>query len=627
MPSVRGAARRTPPPAAPAEQVLVGLVGSRVGRAAGPRSACRRPRRPRRARRRPSRRARCPASVSVCWTRVEHVAGQLDVAQHVGDLLGVDAALLAAALEQRLPLGGVDALDARRIDGAVRGRSADDPAPLGDRQGPPLARSSIRRWSQPSNHSAAAAAAIGVAQLFQLQPGLGVVPDRARRRRCRDRSASCRRTAAAIRLRASASGSTSRSATAARSSTSRASGSARLDRRVEVAVGVGRGRGTPGGGPRRANSSSTSHPAIDSQSWASSGDGDELGVLPHRRAPRRARRRRVGRRVRCSATRTRSATGSPTSEATWPAYSLRTLASGCSLTTAIARSASRARSSGVRAGCAVHHPLQAEGEERRGVGDGGGERLRVALGQVAGILAAGQAGDRHLHLVLLLPLVEPLGRALAGGVGVERQHDPAGVALEQPHVVLGERRAARRHRPRHAGLVEADHVGVALAHDDLVGRGDVGLRPVQPVERLRLGVDRRLRRVLVLRRIGRAGQDPPADRHRLAGVGEDREQHPGPEGVLQPVAPVGERQPGRPQQLAVDARLPRQGVPVVGRPAELERAGDVAGQPPRAQVVAGRAGRRVLEQPLVVPLDGRAPSPRRAACAGPARGTARSTCR
>ena len=48
---------------------------------------------------------------------VEDVAGQLDVAQDVGDLLGVDAALLAAALEQRRPLAGVDAGHLGRLDG------------------------------------------------------------------------------------------------------------------------------------------------------------------------------------------------------------------------------------------------------------------------------------------------------------------------------------------------------------------------------------------------------------------------------------------------------------------------------------------------------------------------------
>ena len=239
-------------------------------------------------------------------------------------------------------------------------------------------------------------------------------------------------------------------------------------------------------------------------------------------------------------------------------------------------------------------------------GDRSDEGVRVSLRQVAWVQATGQAGDGHLHLVSLLPLVEPLGRALTRGVGVERQYDVAGVALEQADMVLGERCPARGHGPRHADLVEPDDVGVPLAHDDLVGVGDVGLRPVEPVQRLRLGVDRRLRRVLVLRRIGRARQHPPTDRHGLAGVGEDREQHAPPEGVLHAVATVGERQAGRPQQLAVDAGTSGQRVPVVRGPAQLERPGDVAAQPARAEVVARRPRRRVIEQRPVVPLDRRA---------------------
>ena len=48
----------------------------------------------------------------------------------------------------------------------------------------------------------------------------------------------------------------------------------------------------------------------------------------------------------------------------------------------------------------------------------------------------------------------------------------------------------------------------------------------------------------------------------------------------------------------------RQGVPVVGRPAELELTGDVAGQTTIAKVGAGGARIGAGEQPLVVPLDG-----------------------
>ncbi len=51
-------------------------------------------------------------------------------------------------------------------------------------------------------------------------------------------------------------------------------------------------------------------------------------------------------------------------------------------------------------------------------------------------------------------------------------------------------------------------------------------------------------------------------------------------------------------------RLARQRVPVVGRPAQLELAGDVAGQTTTTQIVARGACVRIGEQALVVPLDG-----------------------
>ena len=454
--------------------------------------------------------------------------------------------------------------------------------------------------------------------------GLGLVPHERRDRRCAAtraaRGGRRRRSGCGPRLRRRPRGRRRRPARAPRAPRGRRPRWRRSGCRRQR-----RGRGTPADGCRRR----TAPRRASRRSPPTPGRG---------RRRRRTRRSRgtavrrggvatsVGRRVRCSATRTRSPTASPTSLATWPAYSLRTFGSGCSLTTSIARSARRARSSGVRAGRPLIDPIEPERQERHGVGDRRGQRVGILLGQLARIEAARQLGHRHLHLVLLLPRVEALGGTLAGGIGVERQHDPAGVALDQPHVVLGERRAARRHGPLDAGAVEADDVGVALADHDLVGGCDVGLRPVQPVERLRLGVDRRLRRVLVLRRVVGAGQDAAADRHRLAGVAEDREQDPRPEGVLQAVAAVAERQPGRLQQLAGDAAPPRQRIPVVGRPPELELAGDVTGEAARAQVVASGPGRRVVEQPLVVPARWPSPSPRRGACAGPAPATGRSTC-
>ena len=90
------------------------------------------------------------------------------------------------------------------------------------------------------------------------------------------------------------------------------------------------------------------------------------------------------------------------------------------------------------------HAIDPELEERhRGLH----RRPRAASGSVDGqvgrIDPGGQVGDGDLEVVLLLPLVEALGGGLPGGVGVEGQHELAGVAPQQLDVLGGERRAAR----------------------------------------------------------------------------------------------------------------------------------------------------------------------------------------
>ena len=85
---------------------------------------------------------------------------------------------------------------------------------------------------------------------------------------------------------------------------------------------------------------------------------------------------------------------------------------------------------------------------------------------------------------------------------------------------------------------------------------------------------------------------------------EDREHHPGAEGVLQPVATVRERQAGVAQEVVGQSALPDQGVPVVGGPPEPELPRHVATDPPGPEVVARRPGVGRREQALVVPLDG-----------------------
>ncbi len=173
-------------------------------------------------------------------------------------------------------------------------------------------------------------------------------------------------------------------------------------------------------------------------------------------------------------------------------------------------------------------------------------------------------------------------------------------------MLFGQRRAARGHSTLDTGAVESDHIGVSLAHDHLIGSNDVAFSAVQAVQRLRLGVDVGLRRVLVLRRIVRTRQDPTAEGNRITVLRHDREHHPAAERVLQPTGFVGERQAGVAQRIARQPDTAAQRIPVVGRPAQLELTGDVAGQAALAQVVACRAGVVAGQQALVVPLDGRA---------------------
>ena len=213
-------------------------------------------------------------------------------------------------------------------------------------------------------------------------------------------------------------------------------------------------------------------------------------------------------------------------------------------------------------------PLDAEPEERHGLLDGLAQGVGVGPGEVGRVAAGREGGDGHLDLVLALPLVDPLGRGLAGGVGVEGQHEPRGEALERADVLVGEGGAAGGDGPVEADLGEADHVGVALADDDLVGPHRLVLGPVEPVEDLALAVERGLRRVLVLGRPA-LGHHPPAEADGVALDVEDREQDPGPEEVVGAAPLALPAEAGVAQHLGRERQGLDQLVPVVGRPADL----------------------------------------------------------
>ena len=138
----------------------------------------------------------------------------------------------------------------------------------------------------------------------------------------------------------------------------------------------------------------------------------------------------------------------------------------------------------------IEHALQAKTEERLSGIDRSPQRLGVGLGKFTRILTLRKLRDADADFVLGFPFVEPFGRALTRSVGVECKYNLVCKTLENAYVLLGEGGTACRHRTWNAGAVEADHVGVPLADDHLVGTHDVGFGPVQPVERSRLGINR-----------------------------------------------------------------------------------------------------------------------------------------
>ena len=172
--------------------------------------------------------------------------------------------------------------------------------------------------------------------------------------------------------------------------------------------------------------------------------------------------------------------------------------------------------------------------------------------QVAGVETRGLDGDVRLGDELLVALERPQRRPLAGLVAVEGEDHLAAelVVVEQepaqhPAVVLAERGAAGRHGGGYAGQVAGHHVGVALDDDRLRAPGDLAPGQVDAVEHVALVVDRRLRRVEVLRLHPVVVEEPPgAEADDLAGEFADRPDQPAAEAVVASSAARGHQSAG-----------------------------------------------------------------------------------
>ncbi|CAM5434678.1 hypothetical protein RLIN73S_01362 [Rhodanobacter lindaniclasticus] len=223
--------------------------------------------------------------------------------------------------------------------------------------------------------------------------------------------------------------------------------------------------------------------------------------------------------------------------------------------------------------------------------------------QRIGVLAIGQEQEIRLAAV-----AQPRQRRLqrlprrgaAGAVAVEAEHHVRRGAEQQLGVFRRGGRAQRGHGDRQPGLVQGDHVHVALDHHD-AGEVCVGLLHLPQREQLAALVEQRgLRRVQILRRLLRT-QDPSAKRDHPAAPIEDREHQSFAEAVIGVAALAGGDHAGLAQQLhpsrAVAQRLDH-AVVAGRRPAEAEARDGVGVQ---AALGAIRLRVRVARQLLLVP--------------------------
>ena len=210
----------------------------------------------------------------------------------------------------------------------------------------------------------------------------------------------------------------------------------------------------------------------------------------------------------------------------------------------------------------------------------------------------------------------------AGGVGVERQDEPARQRLQQADLRLGQRGPHRGDDVGVAALVGHQRVDVALDQHDLVGPLDRRRGDIDAVEDRALVEDRVLGAVEVL---GHGGaQRAPAEAEHAALAVADREDQPGAEAIVDPAAvSLLAQQPGFDGDGVRDLALPQvvvQRLPGVGREAEAEdldarlvdaalrqqRAAGFAGARLEQDVVEeGRRGRRRVVELLAVGIDER----------------------
>ena len=170
--------------------------------------------------------------------------------------------------------------------------------------------------------------------------------------------------------------------------------------------------------------------------------------------------------------------------------------------------------------------------------------LRAVLGahQVGGVAAGGH--HRHPQVQVQVggnaQLVPPHRRPLPGRVGVESQDDGGGEPAQQFQVPSAQGGAAGGHRRRIFGLVEGDHIGVALHHHRPPGAADLGPGQVQAVQQVAFLVKGGFGGVQIFGVL--VPQCPAPETDQGPGHVADGKDQPTPDVVVEPAVPVASGQ-------------------------------------------------------------------------------------
>ena len=216
------------------------------------------------------------------------------------------------------------------------------------------------------------------------------------------------------------------------------------------------------------------------------------------------------------------------------------------------------------------------------------------------VLAGRHRRHPQPHLAPRRDPLRPQHRLLAGRVGVERQHHLVDHPRERRHLLVGDRRPHHPDRLLDPGLVQRQHVGVALDHDRPAALGDRLFGQVDPVEHLALVEEVGLGRVDVLGALVGAHR-PAAEAERAAAAVADREHDPLAEAVVLAAASPPLHQADRAQLLDLEAgplAAHQHLVPGARRVADAEGAQHLLAQPALGQV--GARLPRLLGVPEVV---------------------------